>query len=75
MIEDKVYLPTGSERLLIAKIVDAWNIFTTLDGYPTDDVDFFRRAVHNMQRIVYSRICLRAEDYNLCSPKMELESN
>lgn len=54
---------TDDELEVMQGIVAAWNAFVRLPKQQQDDVDDFRRAVHDMQRIMAVRAIRRQGDY------------
>ena len=45
-----------NERAVVDKLAEAWNLFMGLDTkINRDDLDDFRRSIHECQRIVMSR--------------------
>lgn len=50
---------TKAEQEVMDNLVNAWNAFVELRGVSDDDVDDFRRAIHEGQRILASRVVAR----------------
>lgn len=59
---DQIHQPSGLTRqeLQVAEaLVQAWNGFTQLENLHPDHVADFRRAIHDCQRILASRVTAR----------------
>lgn len=50
---------TESEQLVVNHLSQAWNAFMALRPGNMDDIDDFRRAIHDGQRIIQSRALAR----------------
>lgn len=52
---------TVAERAVLDSLAAAWNAFIKLEGVCPDDVNDFRKSIHDAQRIVASRIAGRVD--------------
>lgn len=43
---------TADERRVVSCAVSAWNGFVNLPGFTVDDKDDFRKAIHDIERII-----------------------
>lgn len=55
---------TPAEQRVMDTLVEAWNLFIALPNVDHDDQTDFRRAIHDGQRILATRIVAR--DYPEC---------
>lgn len=51
---------TTDELLTLESLVDAWNQFAKLPDHRPDDLNDFRRAIHEAERIIAMRSVRRA---------------
>ncbi len=56
----KIHYLRDNEKQAISLLVDAWNVFS-VDCEDQDDLDDFRKAIHDAQRIVCVNVARRAE--------------
>lgn len=59
MTESKAVVTDGEARV-VAMIADAWNAFTELPVEHSDDIDSFRKGIHDLQGLVLKRAGRRA---------------